>query len=993
MVKNKTKSVFLIFMVAIMLLTSSVYAVEIKADISQDFIDWANSEEAAFTMPRAYTTNVVAEEEEPVETTAKSALVSGLLKRSGMPNFTIVGASPSDAKYNLKDHLNLRVENQGSTSECWAFSTLKSMETNIAKRTGTRDLLNFSERHIDYATSKTFKDGTNPIAYDREIGGGLPLVALGYLTNGTGAVLESDMPFEDNQNKIYLSELNKPVDTVVTDYATLPIINKKYQKNTAGNTVSVTYQDSNKNTYTDAQVKAIRNTIKKHIINDGAIFSFTAGNKSIYYNIDQSNPTASVFTATNYNCNNEYVTRDHAVTIVGWDDNYSKDNFVEGHKPSSNGAYIVLNSYGEESFDNGYLYISYEDCFIESECYCVTNTHKKDYDNIYQSDFYGGVYAIGTDELSTGYFGHTFTRNTSNKEYLHDVGITLADEAKVEIYINTDGDSMNLSKLTKIGGSSSFLEPGYHRIKVQETTLNNPKYTIVVKQIEQGDGARFYFTVETPVKSTVFSKATSDGPNAYSEDGYDWTYFDKLSITGMDMSKTDVCIKAFTSYTSSTDNPPTPTKEVTGVTITPATAELYAGDTAQFTARVTGNNLTQADMGVNYSVIGQKSSSTHVDANGKLYVGSDEQPGTLKVYAESQFDPQKTAVAIVTVLKKQQEPDPPAPEKKVTGITINPVNVSLKPGESKTYTVKVTGENLTSEDLGVNLRVVDNTSSNTKITENGVLTLGQDEKAKTIKVVATSKFDSSKSAVAYVTVVIDEPEPPAPEKKVTGITISPLSISLKPGESRSYTVKITGENLTTEDIGVSFKVVDNTSSNTKITDNGVLTLGQDEKAKTIKVVATSKFDSSKSAVAYVTVIVDEPEPQPDFSSNTYKITNSEIYKIQEETKLLDFKKNVNSNLSYNIYKDNVIVQDDNQIMQTGMKLRLKNGKEYMIVVRGDINLDGKVTLVDLSKQILHFNETKGFILSGAAVKGADMNYDGEVTLLDISQMLVYFNSK
>ena len=75
------------------------------------------------------------------------------------------------------------------------------------------------------------------------------------------------MPFEDNQNKINLSEINKPVDTVVTDYATLPIILKKYERDAAGNTTSVTYSDSNGKIYTPSELKAIRDTIKKHIQN------------------------------------------------------------------------------------------------------------------------------------------------------------------------------------------------------------------------------------------------------------------------------------------------------------------------------------------------------------------------------------------------------------------------------------------------------------------------------------------------------------------------------------------------------------------------------------------------------------------------------------------------------------------------------------------------------------------------------------------------------
>ena len=50
---------------------------------------------------------------------------------------------------------------------------------------------------------------------------------------------------------------------------------------------------------------------------------------------------------------------DHAVTIVGWDDNYSKDNFK--NTPQENGAWIVRNSWGPDWDDDGYFYVSYYD--------------------------------------------------------------------------------------------------------------------------------------------------------------------------------------------------------------------------------------------------------------------------------------------------------------------------------------------------------------------------------------------------------------------------------------------------------------------------------------------------------------------------------------------------------------------------------------------------------------------------------------------------------
>lgn len=68
----------------------------------------------------------------------------------------------------------------------------------------------------------------------------------------------------------------------------------------------------------------------------------------------------------------------HAVTIVGWDDDYSRTNFLEGHQPPYDGAWIVKNSWGSgsEAFPNGgnwgidenndglgdgYFYLSYYD--------------------------------------------------------------------------------------------------------------------------------------------------------------------------------------------------------------------------------------------------------------------------------------------------------------------------------------------------------------------------------------------------------------------------------------------------------------------------------------------------------------------------------------------------------------------------------------------------------------------------------------------------------
>ena len=457
-------------------------------------------------------------------------------------NLNPVSASIADSRFNLAEKINIRVENQGITNECWAFSVIKSLETNIALTSGTTELKDFSERHMDYSSVKTFTDGINVNSLNREAGdGGLPIMGLAYLTNGQGAVTEEQLKFENNIDKISLSSLDKEIDRVVTDYELLPSITKEYTIDSNGNTKLVTYKDGDGNIYTDQQVQAVRNIIKNYLINNGAITAFTAGTKKQFYN------NTNMFKATAYNCNDTSVIRDHAVTIVGWDDDYSKENFAEGKRPSTDGAYIVLNTYGENSFDNGYIYISYEDFYIESELYGISSTNKLDYDNIYQYDYYGGILKLGATNSNIGYYATTFDSKRSEEkiETLNNVGVTVADYVDVEIYVNPNGTSFDAKNLIKIGGSNNLLEPGYHRIDVTPTEITGDSFAIVVKQTaEEGNG--FSFEIETAVEDTDYDLITSENRSFISMDGNTWTNLGTLNVGGIDMTKSDVCIKAFT---------------------------------------------------------------------------------------------------------------------------------------------------------------------------------------------------------------------------------------------------------------------------------------------------------------------------------------------------------------------------------------------------------------------------------------------------------------
>ena len=57
----------------------------------------------------------------------------------------------------------------------------------------------------------------------------------------------------------------------------------------------------------------------------------------------------------------EKTAANHAVTVVGWDDTFSAENWPEGRRPPADGAWIVKNSWGTDWGNEGYFLLSYYD--------------------------------------------------------------------------------------------------------------------------------------------------------------------------------------------------------------------------------------------------------------------------------------------------------------------------------------------------------------------------------------------------------------------------------------------------------------------------------------------------------------------------------------------------------------------------------------------------------------------------------------------------------
>ncbi len=383
-------------------------------------------------------------------------------------------------QYSSKNN-TVGVKDQQETGSCWAFSATTSMEHYRYKYGGKTDV--FSPKHIEYATSNKYADGTTTGAeqysdcvYNRKVnGGGNSYQSMSYMTSGTGPVLETNMPFTSPNNKINISALNVPKANVeVGKYIILPKIAKTISSG------SVTYSDGSRE-LTSSEVTARRNEIKSAIVAYGAVESTTYASGSEYY----SNNLHAYF------CDDVTKGSDHAITIVGWDDNYAVTNFNSAHRPSTPGAYIIQNSHGTNIYDNGYLYISYEDVNIERVVVAFAEIKDKSYDYIYQYDNLGTNFPLYPSEAAedkqarqTVYAANVFTRKTTEKETLYQVAVNTMAEEDVEIYIvpnYTGTASLAISSATK-ASAKVHLPPGYQTITLTTPiNLTGNKFAVIAK--------------------------------------------------------------------------------------------------------------------------------------------------------------------------------------------------------------------------------------------------------------------------------------------------------------------------------------------------------------------------------------------------------------------------------------------------------------------------------------------------------------------------------
>ena len=608
---------------------------------------------------------------------------------------TKAAAYPSTYKTaNLPD-----VRDQGSYGVCWAFSTISLIETNLIKKNLVSNDIDLSELHLVNYTYNCVNDPLGGLEgdinkFDTSYGsvmqyGGNVEMAANSLLDWEGAVNEDVVPYTTE----YVRQVeNNQLDDSLAYGKDVAHVQNFYRVNTTS-----------------------KEDVKKAVMDYGAV--------SISYWSDQSSDWSTQYynslTAAYY-CPEGHITN-HAVNIVGWDDDYSSDNFAT--KPEGNGAWIVRNSWGSEYGKDGYFYLSYYDKSIYSVGYTLEAELSDNYNNNYQYDgamLYGYMGYTGSNKYSNIFEAKANLGGSENiKAVSFMTGSSTNLNYTVSVYTNLSDDTNPESGTLAAQKSGVTTYDGMYTVVLDSSVnINEGKKFSVVVEVNSNSGKTAYLAYERSMqsgKAGYWCTASVKANQSFINSPYNgWNDFSNKSYGG------NFIIKAFT------DNETT-TVDVEKVSLNKSATTLTEGESETLTATITPSNAT-GDKTVKWSSSNEAVAA--VDSNGKV---TAKKAGTAVITATSSNG--KTAGCTVTVKQK---------EIAITGISLNKSTTSLTEGESETLTATITPLNATGD------KTVKWSSSNEAVAavdSNGKVTA---KKAGTAVITATSS--NGKTAGCTVTV-------------------------------------------------------------------------------------------------------------------------------------------------------------------------------------------------------------------------------------------------
>ena len=132
----------------------------------------------------------------------------------------------------------------------------------------------------------------------------------------------------------------------------------------------------------------------------------------------------------------------------------------------------------------------------------------------------------------------------------------------------------------------------------------------------------------------------------------------------------------------------------------------------------------------------------------------------------------------------------------------------------------------------------------------------------------------------------------------------------------------------------------------------------------------------------------------DITSDIFEVKDNFISGISVKTTVKELKESVNETGYVRVVKDGKVVED-NTSLATGMKIQLMNGtevlKEVTVVVTGDTNGDGNISVTDMISVKAHI--LKKSTLTDAYGEAGDTNGDGSISITDFIQIKAHILGK
>ena len=425
------------------------------------------------------------------------------------------------------------IKNQGSTGTCWAFAINAAVETSLMKQMENASLtpqdLNFSQKYTAWMMYERTK------AEKAKMPNSHPFFVAS--TKPTPEQLKGYPKTEPNRTAFkILSEgglIEQEVSTLMGGFLVPQNGSEALKfystpetaaKNIVDAVIPTTYKA--KDIYTKY---GVNNSMGVNSIGELTQLQKykdllkTTGSLGIGYFSAGDNTTNTAGAVYNSLASSP----DHAVLVVGFDDDYDFTDSNLPIKPPGKGAWIVKNSWGTNMADAGYYYISYYDktvsfsyaTNIEADIarYSITDTHTP----LYTKE--GLVDNLGQPVRSNAYISqYTPTKN----QFLKAVSfMTSSDGAsyKIEILKNTNNpDSKPIYTQTGTFSGNNIMS-GYHTVDLDNFVLVPQKENYAIRITITGtDGVEILRYSSLDSREKTVNVVYNEGNSLYKNSSGQW---------------------------------------------------------------------------------------------------------------------------------------------------------------------------------------------------------------------------------------------------------------------------------------------------------------------------------------------------------------------------------------------------------------------------------------------------------------------------------------